>query len=169
MLTSVVTADTIVLAHPISPVPKVQSTADLLNRPEILEKPGSKAETLRMLLELNGKVCEVVTGVTLGAYCAGEIQSEGDVANSVSNIDSAGIRRQVRLTTRFFRLLTLRRSMEERTFVHFADNSQELLEAYAQSGEGIDRAGGFAIQVCHNRVLSAQILTRWICRASEDC
>lgn len=36
--------------------------------------------------------------------------------------------------------------MEERTFVHFADNPVSLLEAYADSGEGIDRAGGFAIQ-----------------------
>ena len=31
--------------------------------------------------------------------------------------------------------------------MHFADNPKELLEAYAESGEGIDRAGGFAAQV----------------------
>lgn len=37
--------------------------------------------------------------------------------------------------------------MEDRTFVHFADNTTDILEAYADSGEGIDRAGGFAIQV----------------------
>lgn len=35
-------------------------------RPEILEKPQSKADNLRMLLELNGGTCEVVTGVSLG-------------------------------------------------------------------------------------------------------
>ena len=35
-------------------------------RPEILEKPISKADNLRMLLDLNGGVCEVVTGVSLG-------------------------------------------------------------------------------------------------------
>ena len=39
------------------------------------------------------------------------------------------------------------RSIDERTLVYFADNSPELLNAYAESGEGIDRAGGFAIQV----------------------
>jgi septum formation protein len=33
---------------------------------QILEKPDSKVENLRMLLDLNGKVCEVVTGVSLG-------------------------------------------------------------------------------------------------------
>ena len=32
--------------------------------------------------------------------------------------------------------------------MHFAENSLEVLQAYADSGEGIDRAGGFAIQVC---------------------
>lgn len=32
--------------------------------------------------------------------------------------------------------------------VYFADNPKHLIEAYVKSGEGIDRAGGFAIQVC---------------------
>lgn len=40
-----------------------------------------------------------------------------------------------------------RRSMYERTVVHFADNPVHVLKAYADSGEGVDRAGGFAIQV----------------------
>jgi septum formation protein len=33
---------------------------------ELLEKPGSKEENFRMLLDLNGGVCEVVTGVVVG-------------------------------------------------------------------------------------------------------
>jgi septum formation protein len=37
--------------------------------------------------------------------------------------------------------------MDERSLVYFADNPRELIEAYVESGEGIDRAGGFAIQV----------------------
>ena len=37
--------------------------------------------------------------------------------------------------------------MDERSLVYFADNPTHLLEAYADSGEGVDRAGGFAIQV----------------------
>ena len=33
---------------------------------ELLEKPSSKEDNIRMLLDLNGNVCEVVTGVSLG-------------------------------------------------------------------------------------------------------
>lgn len=44
-------------------------------------------------------------------------------------------------------VFVLDRSIDERTLVYFADNSHELLEAYVESGEGIDRAGGFAVQV----------------------
>ena len=36
-------------------------------RQELLEKPSSKDDNMRMLLDLNGGVCEVVTGVSLGA------------------------------------------------------------------------------------------------------
>ena len=32
---------------------------------EILEKPVDKEDNLRMLLDLNGGICEVVTGVVL--------------------------------------------------------------------------------------------------------
>lgn len=39
-------------------------------------------------------------------------------------------------------------SMDDRTLVMFSDNPVSLLNAYADSGEGVDRAGGFAIQVC---------------------
>lgn len=38
------------------------------------------------------------------------------------------------------------RSIDERTIVHFADNSHKIIEAYVDSGEGLDRAGGFAAQ-----------------------
>lgn len=33
---------------------------------ELLEKPASKEDNVRMLLDLNGSVCEVVTGVSVG-------------------------------------------------------------------------------------------------------
>ena len=38
------------------------------------------------------------------------------------------------------------RSVCEQTKVVFADNPASLLKAYVDNGEGIDRAGGFAIQ-----------------------
>lgn len=37
--------------------------------------------------------------------------------------------------------------MDDRTLVTFGDNPVSLLTAYADNGEGIDRAGGFAVQV----------------------
>jgi len=37
--------------------------------------------------------------------------------------------------------------MDDRTLVTFSDNPPSLLNAYADNGEGIDRAGGFAVQV----------------------
>jgi len=37
-------------------------------------------------------------------------------------------------------------SMDDRSLVTFSDNPVSLLDAYADSGEGIDRAGGFAVQ-----------------------
>jgi predicted house-cleaning NTP pyrophosphatase (Maf/HAM1 superfamily) len=40
-----------------------------------------------------------------------------------------------------------RSSLEERSLVYFSDNSPNLLKAYVDSGEGLDRAGGFAVQV----------------------
>jgi septum formation protein len=102
----VIAADTIVLTQPL-----LQNETNQ----ELLEKPINKADNLRMLHDLNGNVCEVVTGVTV-AYPI---------------LTAPGYRTQ---------------SLDERTLVYFADNPKHLLEAYADSGEGIDRAGGFAIQ-----------------------
>lgn len=34
----------------------------------LLEKPVDKEDNLRMLLDMNGTVCEVVTGVTIGQW-----------------------------------------------------------------------------------------------------
>ena len=39
------------------------------------------------------------------------------------------------------------RSIDQRTLVYFDDNPRHIISAYVESGEGIDRAGGFAIQV----------------------
>lgn len=37
-----------------------------MTRQDILEKPSSKEDNMRMLLDMNGGVCEVVTGISLG-------------------------------------------------------------------------------------------------------
>jgi septum formation protein len=61
-------ADTIVLTHvqPITSDISYSLTPGIAQ--EVLEKPSSKQDNLRMLLDLNGGVCEVVTGVTIGEY-----------------------------------------------------------------------------------------------------
>ncbi|KAF7327954.1 Maf/Ham1-domain-containing protein [Mycena kentingensis (nom. inval.)] len=103
------TADTVVLSHA-SP-----GMSQSLSTQELLEKPTSREDNLRMLLDLNGGVCEIVTGLVL-----------------------------------LYPILTapgyMTRLIDERTLVYFADNSRSLLEAYVESGDGDDAAGGFAAQ-----------------------
>jgi septum formation protein len=62
----VIGADTVVLTHA-QPVSSDIAYSELPGgRQELLEKPVTKEDNLRMLQELNGTVCEVVTGVSLG-------------------------------------------------------------------------------------------------------
>ncbi|KAF8261357.1 Maf/Ham1 [Lactarius quietus] len=95
----VIGADTVVLTHaqPLSSDVAYSELPGVLQ--ELLEKPDSKEDNLRMLQDLNGSVCEVVTGVSL-----------------------------------VFPILTS------------PGYDIRLLNAYVDSGEGLDRAGGFAIQ-----------------------
>ncbi|KAI0791223.1 Maf/Ham1 [Abortiporus biennis] len=111
----VIAADTVVLTHP-SPSLSQTPFADAPSGPqEILEKPVDKEDNLRMLLDLNGGVCEVVTGVSV-IYPV---------------LEAPGYKIK---------------SIEERTLVYFVDNPKHIIQAYVENGEGIDRAGGFAIQ-----------------------
>ncbi|KAJ8080685.1 hypothetical protein AAF712_008388 [Marasmius tenuissimus] len=111
----IIAADTVVLTHaqPSTTQTGYNVLPDMAQ--ELLEKPLDKADNLRMLMDLNGSVCEVVTGVTL-VYPV--LQAPGYAI----------------------------RSIDERSLVYFADNPEHLLKAYADCGEGVDRAGGFAIQ-----------------------
>ncbi|KAH9847823.1 Maf/Ham1 [Lenzites betulinus] len=112
----VIAADTVVLTHPmpgLSSIPRFEDDAPLPQ--DILEKPTDKEDNMRMLLDLNGGVCEVVTGVTI----------------AFPVLEAPGYKIK---------------SIEERTLVYFGQNEESLLAAYVESGEGADRAGGFAIQ-----------------------
>ncbi|KAI0363862.1 Maf/Ham1 [Pilatotrama ljubarskyi] len=112
----VIAADTVVLTHPPPGLSSTPRFVDEMPPPQdILEKPMNKEDNMRMLLDLNGGVCEVVTGVSV----------------VFPVLEAPGYKIK---------------SIEERTLVHFAQNENALLEAYVESGEGIDRAGGFAIQ-----------------------
>jgi len=108
----VIGADTVVFTHAL---PSTTLEMELGTRQELLEKPASKEDNLRMLQDLNGSVCEVVTGVSL-VYPV--------------------------LTAPGYAI----KEMDERTLVYFVDNPLHILRAYVENGEGIDRAGGFAVQ-----------------------
>ncbi|KIJ13514.1 hypothetical protein PAXINDRAFT_170401, partial [Paxillus involutus ATCC 200175] len=58
----VIGADTVVLTHVL---PSTTLEIETGTRQELLEKPISKEDNLCMLQDLNGSVCEVVTGVSL--------------------------------------------------------------------------------------------------------
>ncbi|PPR04813.1 hypothetical protein CVT24_007073 [Panaeolus cyanescens] len=111
----VIAADTVVLTHA-QPMTSDMSYSLLPEaNQELLEKPTSKEDNLRMLLDMNGAVCEVVTGVVL--------------VYPILTAPGYGIK-----------------SIDERSLVYFSDNPKHIIEAYVESGEGIDRAGGFAVQ-----------------------
>ncbi|KAG0705776.1 Maf Ham1 [Suillus ampliporus] len=108
----VIGADTVVFTHAL---PSTTIEMETGVRQELLEKPSSKADNMRMLMDLNEGVCEVVTGVVL-VYPI--LRAPGYEIKSI----------------------------DERTLVYFADNPEHVLKAYVDSEEGIDRAGGFAVQ-----------------------
>jgi septum formation protein len=145
-------ADTVVLSHHVTPTTTTHHSEVPDKRPDILEKPQNKADNLRMLMELNGGACEVVTGVTVGKSAFSIITTEYSSRCSLSNTYRTWLWHQVRLMSTSLDdsiLICLGdRSIEERTVVHFSDNPVHVLRAYADNGEGLDRAGGFAIQVC---------------------
>jgi len=111
----VIGADTVVLTHALPSTSQSGYSVLPETSQELLEKPSSKEDNLRMLLDLNGGVCEVVTGVSL-VYPV--LSAPGYTIKSI----------------------------DERSLVYFSDNAPHIVEAYVNSGEGIDRAGGFAIQ-----------------------
>lgn len=111
----VIAADTVVLTHP-QPSTSDVAFSVLPSAPQdLLEKPADASDHLRMLLDLNGAVCEVVTGVS--------------IVYPILTAPGYAIK-----------------SLDERTLVYFADNPQHIIKAYVDSKEGLDRAGGFAIQ-----------------------
>ena len=166
-------ADTVVLTHaqPFTSGTSYSVLPDI--HQELLEKPTSKADNLRMLLDMNGGVCEVVTGVSIGKYAsyfpffASHVRKHRGkiflfhpltylcvlqyipflhlrVMTLSEQLPPSLSIRKLLLT---LQSSLLNRSIDERSLVHFSDNPRHLLEAYAENGEGVDRAGGFAIQV----------------------
>lgn len=153
-------ADTVVLTHAQPSTTQVDYSVLPAVRQELLEKPTSKADNLRMLLDLNGGVCEVVTGVTVGPYSNPDSSTKTLSSRCVCSLPCLDIPRipdkvisysscNSKLRNSY---LIPTRSIEERTLVYFADNPEHLIKAYVENGEGLDRAGGFAIQVSHSQL-----------------
>ncbi|KAG1735354.1 Maf Ham1 [Suillus paluster] len=115
----VIGADTVVFTHAL---PSTTNEMETGVRQELLEKPSSKGDNMRMLMDLNGGVCEVVTGVAL--------------VYPILSAPGYEIK-----------------SIDERTLVYFADNPKHVLKAYVDSEEGLDRAGGFAVQGLGNLLI----------------
>ncbi|KAL9709010.1 hypothetical protein Ac2012v2_007826 [Leucoagaricus gongylophorus] len=133
----VIAADTIVLTHALPSTSQTSYTVLPQINQELLEKPLNRSDNLRMLMDMNGGVCEVVTGV-----CVGQLPSSY-LSTSESNIYMFS---HVAYPVIYSPGYTIK-SIDERTLVYFADNPEYLIQAYVDSGEGVDRAGGFAIQV----------------------
>nr|XP_025713540.1 N-acetylserotonin O-methyltransferase-like protein isoform X1 [Callorhinus ursinus] len=83
----------------------------------ILEKPVDKQDAYRMLSRLNGKEHSVFTGVAIVHCCTKDGQLDTEVSE-----------------------------FHEETTVKFSELSEELLWEYIDSGEPMDKAGGYGIQ-----------------------
>lgn len=83
----------------------------------ILEKPVDKQDAYRMLSRLNGKEHSVFTGVAIVHCCTTDAQLDLEVSE-----------------------------FHEETTVKFSELSEELLWEYIDSGEPMDKAGGYGIQ-----------------------
>ncbi len=55
------------LTHPPEGLKSMRFSDEPIGPQDLLEKPRDKEDNLRMLLDLNGAICEVVTGVSIGA------------------------------------------------------------------------------------------------------
>lgn len=83
---------------------------------KVLGKPESDEHNRAMLRSLSGRAHEVITAVAVG-------RTEG----ARSSADAIGIK-------------------ADTTMVRFAELSETTIERYVATGEGVDKAGGYAIQ-----------------------
>lgn len=62
---------------------------------DLLEKPRNKEDQGRMLLDLNGNVCEVVTGVVIGTHNSLRISRARSRSISIPHFDLPGLQHEV--------------------------------------------------------------------------
>ena len=132
---------------------------------KLLGKPHDREDAGRMLLELQGRVHHVYTGVTLlcadvpvisgAAAGAPAISGAGDGASAVSNagdgVPAASNAGDGAYADKYTRLLIgercwLCRSFFRETAVHVHAMTPEEIEAYLDTGDPFDKAGSYGIQ-----------------------
>jgi septum formation protein len=94
----------------------------------ILGKPTTKQEAYQTLAMLSGKSHNVLTGVSI-FYRANAFASDPNSDQCSNSSD-----------------LALEQSFHECTEVTFADLSKEIIDAYIETGEPMDKAGAYGIQ-----------------------
>ncbi|XP_034418369.1 probable bifunctional dTTP/UTP pyrophosphatase/methyltransferase protein isoform X1 [Cyclopterus lumpus] len=104
----------------------------------ILEKPADKADAYRMLSRLSGKEHSVFTGVAI-VFCH-EKESTSPLDNRSTLMNRT---RENRLDEEVDYQVV---EFYEETKVKFADLSDDMLWEYINSGEPMDKAGGYGIQ-----------------------
>ncbi|MCL1852441.1 MAG: Maf family protein [Peptococcaceae bacterium] len=109
-------------------------------RGAVLGKPRNRAHAREMLLSLSGKTHTVLTGVAVMASVRGGDQTWHETARSVTLGQSI---EWMPPTTR-----------AEATLVEFVRLSDEIIEWYLDTGEGTDKAAGYAIQGLGSRLIA---------------
>jgi putative bifunctional nucleoside triphosphate pyrophosphatase / methyltransferase len=102
----------------------------------IMEKPESKQHAFEMLKQLSGKEHSVFTGVSIIVSC--------DPKQTAADTDS--LRTQVAGVVENDIQNAIEWQFYEETRVQFAELSDEMIQEYVESGEPMDKAGGYGIQ-----------------------
>lgn len=111
---------------------------------KILGKPADKAEAVKMLKLLSGREHQVYTGVTL-LYRQGRAAEAGNTwFGTYTEVDAVQPRNGTGVDDA--RPAVQRRTFYEMTKVFFYPMSQEEIEAYAATGDPMDKAGAYGIQ-----------------------
>lgn len=111
---------------------------------KVLGKPADKAEAVKMLKLLSGREHQVYTGVTLLYRPENGVEAEN--ARSGINVEANGVQPKNGTEVDVAWMTVQRRTFYEMTKVFFYPMSQEEIEAYADTGDPLDKAGAYGIQ-----------------------
>lgn len=111
---------------------------------KVLGKPEDKAEAVKMLKLLSGREHQVYTGVTF-FYRPGKAAEAGTVWSG-TYAEADAVQPKNGTGADAAQLVVRCRTFHEMTKVFFYPMSQEEIEAYAATGDPLDKAGAYGIQ-----------------------